>query len=106
MEFFMIDKYLVDYDGMLMGIKFDPKNGKVIVGTKQRFRPFCNLLVTSILGFDKEEIKDIVFRQSNRVRYIIYPKDVQRFLKKVDNLNNTNFQITARKVKKIHTTVM
>ena len=102
----MIDKYLIDYSGITIGVKFNPVKKELIIGTKQRYRPNALLLINTILGINREKIKDVVYRQGNRVRFLIDIQDVNEFHETLDNLNTTSFNVVIKQVKKIHTSIM
>ncbi len=101
----MIEKYLVDYSGITVGVKYDPGKKILTVGGKQRCRAQILFFLTDILEYAPDTIGKVVFRQGNKIRYIVKsPTDT--FYSKIDSLVKSPLDITVKDVDKIHTSVM
>ena len=102
----MIDKYLVEHAGAVIGVKYDKKTKKLIVGGKQKKRLTILFFITNILNFKPEDIKDVTFRQYSLLRYTFKIKPLD-FYNIIDGLmTDSSFDITVRQVAKIDPTVM
>lgn len=110
----MIEKYLVDYSGNTIGIKYDPnktpaendrKFYNLIIGGRQRVRPQILFFVTNILGFSSDDIVEVVYRQGNKIRYHLNSEPVDFHLK-LDKIAKSPLDVHIKTVEKIRSLVM